>query len=83
MLNEKEIERFELLENNLQQLRSEVKIQNLVISGLLNAYFTNKKYDHSLFYSAVRSELNKLPPGSDDQHIFMNAIEKWVNRYNN
>lgn len=83
MLNEKEIERFELLEKDLQQLRSEVKIQNMVISGLLNAYFTNKKHDHSLFYSAVRSELKKLPPGSDNQHIFMNAIEKWVNRYNN
>jgi len=83
MLNEKEIERFVLLEKNLQQLRSEVEIQNMVISGLLNAYFTNKKHDHSLFYSAVRSELNKLPPGSDNQHIFMNAIEKWVNRYNN
>ena len=49
MLNEKEIERFELLEKDLQQLRSEVEIQNLVISGLLNAYFTNKKHDHSLF----------------------------------
>lgn len=83
MLNEKEIERFELLEKNLQQLRSEVEIQNMVISGLLNTYFTNKKHDHSLFYSAVRNELNKLPPGSDNQHIFMNAIEKWVNRYKN
>lgn len=81
MLNEKEIERFELLEKELHQLRSEVKIQNLVISGFLNAYFTNKKHDHSLFYSAVRSELNKLPTGSDTQHLFMDSIQEWVSRY--
>lgn len=35
MLNEKEIERFELLEKDLQQLRSEVEIQTWLFQDFL------------------------------------------------
>ncbi|MDF7631171.1 MULTISPECIES: hypothetical protein [unclassified Pantoea] len=81
MLNEKEIERFELIEMELRKLRSEVKVQHLVISGLLNSFFTEDNNDHSHFYSAIREKLNGLPPGSDIQHILMTAVEKWANTY--
>lgn len=83
MLNEKEMERFELIEKELQKLRSEIKIQNLVISGLLNGFFNDGSKDHSHFYSAIREEIEKLPHGSDIRHDCANGVTKWADKYNN
>ncbi|UVC28843.1 hypothetical protein [Pantoea sp. SOD02] len=82
MLNEKEIERFELLEEEIHKLRTETKIQNLVISGLLNCLFSDNSKDHSLFYSAIREELQKVQHGSDMHHECVKGVERWVGKYN-
>lgn len=83
MLNEVEIQRFEKIEKELTKLRSEIEMQQIVISGLLKRLFADDAVNHPAFFSALRDELSKLPPESDTRHNHIHKIQQWVDRYKN
>lgn len=81
MLSQVEKERFEKLENETAELRNQVAIQQIVISGLLHSLFRNEPGEHSAFFSVLREELNTLPFGSFIQQDFTHSLQKWIDRY--
>lgn len=80
MLNESEKELIDTLNKKIELLSSKVETQQIIITGLLNCVLNSEQVDASLFFSAARMELDKLPLQSDSLHLHRDAIQKLVDR---
>ncbi|EQC0194557.1 hypothetical protein ACY0MP_004450 [Enterobacter hormaechei] len=81
MLTLAEKERIELLENETANLRNEVAMQRVLISGLLHSFFRGESSNESAFFDVLREELNKLPVVSVERQEFTHNLQQFIDRY--
>ncbi|QXB23316.1 hypothetical protein I6L76_08425 [Lelliottia amnigena] len=81
MLSLAEMERIEQLEAEASNLRNDVAMQQILISGLLHSLFRNESSNQLAFFDVLREELNKLPLGSVKRQEFTHNLQQLIERY--
>lgn len=80
MLNEYKTKKLSELESKIDHLEELVSTQQIVINSLLAHILSDGANNAPAFFGHIRTELNRLTPGTDKHASNQELIQLWIDK---